>query len=429
MQYGNTNNGRNIYKTYKMKYNKILNIIRFEVTQYLKSNTFLYCTILFPLFMGLLLYVNHDRQKRIPLLVQNTTDIPFSLDSCKNIIPIVIDKKMPLDEAFAKKSNCHAILKLSFVSDTQKLNATIYKKQKFPLEFYSTIRECVLKTYADYLHGDSITIMMKDAENSFLLNQVFYTSNPDLENGNKSASNNTNLTIIAIMLIYFIVFQFSNNIMKSISVEKQNKISEILLSSVKPKTIIFGKIISGYLLALIQMVVWGMIICLIVNIFFDMSEFNSINLQSVNSGEIPILPINDMIMFLAVFLICVTGGYFMYASLYAIIGAMANENTDTQKFSFILTMPLIITLIYVMEYLQNCNSTVVFLSYFPITSPIALMARMSSGISVIEILLSMLILLFSMYICIKLSSSLYRNAIIADTEKITIKTLIRWLRQ
>lgn len=412
-----------------MKYNKILNIIRFEVTQYLKSNTFLYCTILFPLFMGLLLYVNHDRQKRIPLLVQNTTDIPFSLDSCKNIIPIVIDKKMPLDEAFAKKSNCHAILKLSFVSDTQKLNATIYKKQKFPLEFYSTIRECVLKTYADYLHGDSITIMMKDAENSFLLNQVFYTSNPDLENGNKSASNNTNLTIIAIMLIYFIVFQFSNNIMKSISVEKQNKISEILLSSVKPKTIIFGKIISGYLLALIQMVVWGMIICLIVNIFFDMSEFNSINLQSVNSGEIPILPINDMIMFLAVFLICVTGGYFMYASLYAIIGAMANENTDTQKFSFILTMPLIITLIYVMEYLQNCNSTVVFLSYFPITSPIALMARMSSGISVIEILLSMLILLFSMYICIKLSSSLYRNAIIADTEKITIKTLIRWLRQ
>ena len=70
-------------------------------------------------------------------LVQNTTDIPFSLDSCKNIIPIVIDKKMPLDEAFAKNSNCHAILKLSFVSNTQKLNATIYKKQKFPLEFYS----------------------------------------------------------------------------------------------------------------------------------------------------------------------------------------------------------------------------------------------------------------------------------------------------
>lgn len=287
----------------------------------------------------------------------------------------------------------------------------------------------MLKTYADYQHGDSITIMMKDAEDSFSLNQVFYTTNSDLENGNKPASKNTNLTIIAIMLIYFIVFQFSNNIMKSISVEKQNKISEILLSSVKPKTIIFGKIISGYLLALIQIVVWGMIICLIVNIFFDMSELNSINLQSVNSGEIPILPANDMIMFLVVFLVCITGGYFMYASLFAIIGAMANENTDTQKFSFILTMPLIITFIYVMEYLQNCNSVVVFLSYFPITSPIALMARLSSGISVIEILLSLLILLFSMFVCIKLSSSLYRNAIIADTEKITIKTLIKWLRQ
>ena len=408
MQFRHTNNGRNIYKTYKMKYNKILNIIRFEVTRYLKSNTFLYSTILFPLFVGLLLYVNLDRQKRISLLVQNTTEIPFSLDSCKNIIPIVIDKKMPLDEAFANNQNSHAILKLSFISDSHKLDATIYKKQKFPLEFYSTIRECVLKTYADYLHGDSVS---------------------SFEKGNKSASNNINLTIAAIMLIYFIVFQFSNNIMKSISVEKQNKISEILLTSVKPKTIIFGKIISGYLLALIQMVVWGIIIYLIVNMFFNMSELNPINLQSLNSGEIPILSTNDMIMFFAVFLLCITGGYFMYASLFAIIGAMANENTDTQKFSFILTMPLIITFIYVMEYIQNCNSTVVFLSYFPITSPIALMARLSSGISVIEILLSLLILLFSMFVCIKLSSSLYRNAIIADTEKITIKTLIKWLRQ
>lgn len=167
MQYRNTNNGRNLYKTYEMKYSKILNITRFEVARYLKSTTFFYCSILFPLFVSLLLYVNLDRQKRIPLLVQNITDIPFSLDSCKNIIPIVIDKKMPLDEAFAKNSNCHAILKLSFVSNTQKLNATIYKKQKFPLEFYSAIRECVLKTYADYQHGDSITIMMKDAEDSF----------------------------------------------------------------------------------------------------------------------------------------------------------------------------------------------------------------------------------------------------------------------
>lgn len=429
MQFRHTNNGRNIYKTYKMKYNKILNIIRFEVTRYLKSNTFLYSTILFPLFVGLLLYVNLDRQKRISLLVQNTTEIPFSLDSCKNIIPIVIDKKMPLDEAFANNQNSHAILKLSFISDSHKLDATIYKKQKFPLEFYSTIRECVLKTYADYLHGDSVSIMMKDAEDNFSLNQVFYAANPSFEKGNKSASNNINLTIAAIMLIYFIVFQFSNNIMKSISVEKQNKISEILLSSVKPKTIIFGKIISGYLLALIQMVVWGIIIYLIVNMFFNMSELNPINLQSLNSGEIPILSTNDMIMFLAVFLLCITGGYFMYASLFAIIGAMANENTDTQKFSFILTMPLIITFIYVMEYIQNCNSTVVFLSYFPITSPIALMARLSSGISFIEILLSLLILLFSMLVCIKLSSSLYRNAIIADTEKITIKTLIKWLRQ
>ncbi len=215
--------------------------------------------------------------------------------------------------------------------------------------------------------------------------------------------------------------------MKSISVEKQNKISEIMLSSVHPKTIILGKIISGYLLALIQMTVWGILVFLIVNAFFDVSELASISHQATSSSIIPIQPTNEAILFLLTLLACITGGYFMYASLFAIIGAISNENTDTQKYSFILTMPLVITLIYVIEHLQNSNSIMVFLSYFPITSPIALMARLSSGINVIEIILSLLILLISMFVCIKLSSSIYRNAIIADTEKVTIEKLLKWL--
>lgn len=311
----------------------------------------------------------------------------------------------------------------------QNLNATIYKKQKLPLEFYSTIREHILNAYADKLHGDSISIIRKEVENRFSLHQVFYTVNSDIKKDHKPANKYENLVITAIMVIYFIVFQFSNNIMKSISVEKQNKISEILLSSVHPKIIICGKIISGYILAIIQMVVWGIIIYMIVKTLFDMSILSSTSIQYANSNSIPLLSVGELMLFLFIFIVCITGGYFMYASLFSIIGAISNANTDTQKFSFLLTMPLIITLVYVMEHLQNCNSVIVFLSYFPITSPIALMARLSSGINLYEISLSLLILVISMFVCIKLSSSLYRQGIIADTEKITIKTLIRWLRQ
>ena len=425
MQIRYTNNGRYIYKTIKMKYNKIQHIIEFEVARYLKSHTFLYITIVFPLFVSLLLFVSIDKQKPISLLVQNTTNIPFLLDSCKNIIPIIVDKQLSVDEAFAMNENCQAMLKLSSVSDHQKLDATIFKKQKLPLEFYSTIRLRILNAYADHLHGDSISIMTEDAENRLSLYQIVYTENKNIKKSNNQI--NEDLTIAAIMLIYFIVFQFSNNIMKSISVEKQNKISEIMLSSVHPKTIILGKIISGYLLALIQMTVWGILVFLIVNAFFDVSELASISHQATSSSIIPIQPTNEAILFLLTLLACITGGYFMYASLFAIIGAISNENTDTQKFSFILTMPLVITLIYVIEHLQNSNSIMVFLSYFPITSPIALMARLSSGINVIEIIFSLLILLISMFVCIKLSSSIYRNAIIADTEKVTTEKLLKWL--
>lgn len=412
-----------------MKCHKILNIIRFEIAQYLKSTTFLYTTILFPIFFVILLYINIERRKPIYLLVQNTTDISFSLDNCENIVPITIDKEQSINEAFAKNDNCQAVLKLSFVSDMQNLNATIYKKQKLPLGFYSTIRERILNAYADKLHGDSISIIRKEVENRFSLHQVFYTVNFDIKKDYKPANKYENLVITAIMVIYFIVFQFSNNIMKSISVEKQNRISEILLSSVHPKIIICGKIISGYILAIIQMVVWGIIIYMIVKTLFDLSILSSTSIQYAYSNSIPLLSMVELMLFLFIFIVCITGGYFMYASLFSIIGAISNANTDTQKFSFLLTMPLIITLVYVMEHLQNCNSVIVFLSYFPITSPIALMARLSSGINLYEIALSLLILVISMLVCIKLSSSLYRQGIIADTEKITIKTLIRWLRQ
>lgn len=412
-----------------MKFNVIQRIIKFEVVRYLKSRTFLYCSLLFPIFVGFLFFVNADQHQPVSLIVQNNTEIAFSLDGCDNIIPIVTDSKMSVDEAFAINDNSQALLQLSFASNKKKLNATIYKKQKFPLEFYSTLREQIIKAYGDYLYEDSLSIMMNDAESSYSFEQKFYPENPDPEIGQSSASKYADLTMAAIMLIYFIVFQFSNNIMKSISIEKQNKISEILLSSVHPKNIVFGKIISGYILALIQIVVWGMLIYFIINSFFDVSKLASLSIQSSNSDAVPLMPANELLSFFFVFLMCVTGGYFMYSSLFAIIGSISNENTDTQKFSFILTMPLIITLVYVTQHLQSNNSVVIFLSYFPITSPIALMARMVSGISTWEILLSLLILFISMIVCVRLSSSLYRNTIIADKEKITIKKLLVWLRQ
>lgn len=412
-----------------MKFNVIQRIIKFEVVRYLKSRTFLYCSLLFPIFVGFLFSVNADQHQPVSLIVQNNTEMAFSLDGCDNIIPIVTDSKISVDEAFAINDNSQALLQLSFASNKKKLNATIYKKQKFPKEFYSTLREQIIKAYGDYLHEDSLSMMMNDAESSYSFEQKFYPENPNQTKGQSSAGQYADLTMAAIMLIYFIVFQFSNNIMKSISVEKQNKISEILLSSVHPKNIVFGKILSGYILALIQMVVWGVLIYLIINSFFDMSKLASLSLQSSNSNAVPLMSGNELLSFFLVFLMCVTGGYFMYSSLFAIIGSISNENTDTQKFSFILTMPLIITFAYVMQHLQNSNSIVTFLSYFPITSPIALMARMVSGISTWEILLSLLILFISMIVCVRLSSSLYRNTIIADKEKITIKKLLVWLRQ
>ncbi len=83
--------------------------------------------------------------------------------------------------------------------------------------------------------------------------------------------------------------------------------------------------------------------------------------------------------------------------------------------------------IYVTQNLGTNDATVIFLSYFPLTSPIALIARFTSVVSVYEIALSIVILFATIAISLRYAATIYRKGIVADKNKITIKTILKWI--
>jgi len=412
-----------------MKTKKIFYVIAFEVGRYIKSSAFIYTTIAFPIMMCVFIFVNNDSRKQTALLVQNKTEIPFSMEGMKEITPIPIDKTLTVEETFKREKKGDAMIQMSYAEDSTRINVILYQKEKLRIFVSNDIRNRVYDAYADYLHGDSVSMMMKDANDRISFEKCDYPIIVEKDDVSTKSSDKSPLTAIALMLIYFIVLQFSNNILKSISREKQNKTSEILLSSARSQDIIFGKVISGYVSAIIQMTLWVLCTTAVVSVLFNETTTLPSNMQIDQISAIPALSLKEGLEFSLLFFLCLTGGYFMYSSLFAIIGAISNANTDTQQYSFILTMPLLIAFIYAMTHTGQSDILMIIMSYLPIMSPVALIARFFSGITAAEIIVSLILLYVSMYLCLRLSAAIYRHGIIADSYKVTIKSIIGWLRK
>lgn len=410
-----------------MKTKKIFYVIAFEVGRYIKSSAFIYTTIAFPIMMCIFIFVNKDSRKQTTLLVQNKTEIPFSMEGIKDITPISIDRTLTVEDAFKREKNGGAMIQMLYAEDSARVKVILYQKEKLGIFIRNDIRNRVYDTYADYLHGDSVSMMKKDASDRMSFEKCDYPIIIEKDEVSSKSSDKSPLTAIALMLEYFIVLQFSNNILKSISREKQNRTSEILLSSARSRDIIFGKVISGYISAIIQMIFWVLCTTAVVSVLFNETTTLPSNMQIDQIAAISDLSLGEVQGFGLLFLLCLTGGYFMYSSLFAIIGAISNANTDTQQFSFILTMPLLISFIYAMSHTGQSNTLLTVMSYLPITSPVALTARFFSGVTVTEIMISLVLLYVTMYVCLRLSATIYRHGIMAASNKVKVKSIYKWL--
>jgi ABC-2 type transport system permease protein len=256
------------------------------------------------------------------------------------------------------------------------------------------------------------------------------------------------------MIIYMFIFMFGAQVMRGVIEEKTNRIVEIIVSSVKPFQLMMGKIIGVALVGLTQFAIWVASMAIILSLFFsifsgDIQQYQkqklkmqdeSFVLQNPDSPELA--DINDKVAFLTdaiesvnfagigiAFLMYFLGGYLLYSSLFAAIGAAVDNETDIQQFMLPITVPLIIGLVSAQFVMNNPDGPLSFwLSMFPFTSPVVMMVRIPFGVPIWELSLSLLLLIAGFVFTTWLAGRIYRTGILMYGKKASYQDLWKWIR-
>jgi len=257
------------------------------------------------------------------------------------------------------------------------------------------------------------------------------------------------------LVIYFFIFFYGVQVMRGVMEEKTNRIVEVIISSVKPFQLMMGKVIGIGLVGLTQFVIWVVLTGAIssfglaayqqklVQMQMESMGVNSVdgviqaqNLSDISNGDfekgnealeiIMEVPWVDVVISFIIYFI---GGYLLYASLFAAIGAIVDNETDTQQFMLPVTIPLIFAYIVSVMMMNNPEGNIgTIFSIVPLTSPVVMMVKTAIGVSIWLKLLSIAVLAGSFVFFIWLAGRIYRVGILMYGKKPTYRELLKWIR-
>lgn len=272
-----------------------------------------------------------------------------------------------------------------------------------------------------------------------------------LDQGQESSSMSSTMCFVIGLAVAFMLYMFlmiyGQMVMTSIIEEKNNRVLEIIVSSVRPEQLMLGKILGIGLVAITQIVIWIIIICAMVGLVIpsvmpadlagDVSAFGAGNLDVANSSNnIAMIQAMSVIgdlgyllkifFYLTIFLI---GGFLLYASIYAAIGSAVDNIQDASQLTSVAVVPIMVGLVCATTIGSDPNTTLaMWLSMIPFTSPMIMMVRIPFGIPAWEIWLSIVILYLSFLVMVWFAAKIYRVGIFMYGKKPSIKELIRWAR-
>lgn len=254
-------------------------------------------------------------------------------------------------------------------------------------------------------------------------------------------------------LLYMFVFVYGVLVLRGVIEEKTNRVIEIIVSSVKPVQLMAGKILGIGTVGLIQFLVWtiltlGIVFTAQVTLFADLynplplpetgytlgesaasakqlvSEHLSSKEYAINLFE-SLDGIKWNVMILA-FIFFFVFGYLLYAAIYAAIGAVIDQDTDAQQFVLPVSLPLLFSILVLQIIISNPEGSLAFwLSIFPLTSPVIMLARLPFGIPYWELLLSVAVLILSCVIVLYFAAKMYKAGILLYGKKISISSLFK----
>ena len=223
---------------------------------------------------------------------------------------------------------------------------------------------------------------------------------------------------VLMMMLYISVIMWGQALMTGVIEEKSNRVVELAISAMPSWHLLAGKLLGVGGAGLTQLLVW----------VASMALVSLLGGPAVAAGEVPMPEITPLILtsFVVYFLL----GYFLYASMYAAIGAAVNTIQEAQSLAFPVLSPLILSMVFFPLVLRSPESPLsVALSLFPMATPLLMFLR----ITVLtppawQIALSIVLTLLTIAFVTWAAGRIYRVGILMYGKRPTFPELVRWVR-
>ncbi|MCC8176295.1 MAG: ABC transporter permease [Bacteroidales bacterium] len=430
--------------------NNLSLVIRREYLERVQKKSFIITTLLMPVFMlllsaapALIMSLNTSDTKEIAVVDYSGAISPTLVsDDLARYVSI----EQPLDSLVASdRWDGIVVIGADVVSKPD--NVKFYSRDAAPQELLMDLSRQIGSTIEhERMEGYGIPDLDK------ILDEVKVDVNLTtlrINEKNEATESSTLLSTLigfgTAFVLYMFLIMYGQMVMMSIIEEKNNRVLEIVVSSVKPAQLMMGKIIGVCLVAVTQVVLWTLVFLAISGLMLPafMSPELSAEVAAYNAGTLEAdAATSDITMIQALaslgnmgyilsmcayILLFLIGGFLFYAGIYAALGSAVDNVQDGGQLQIIAILPIILGLIFAISVVNDPSSQLaVIMSFIPFTSPMVMLARVPFDIPGWQIWVSLAILYASFVAMVWLAAKIYRVGIFMYGKKPTIKELIRW---
>lgn len=431
-------------------------IIQREFNERVRKKSFITTTLLMPLLMvalmaapALIMQFSRGDEKRIAVIDESGLVAP-RLESDEELRFEPTD--LTTEEARRTLTDRFGVLRIGGDILENPSDVKLYANSSSSLSVESSITDQIerileaekLKRY----NIDNLQQILDEVKTTVTL-QTFRNDKSQEEETHAQSSTVATVTGYVLgFILYMFLLIYGQMVMQSVIEEKNNRVLEVMVSSVRPFDLMMGKILGIASVAVVQVAIWGVLICGIGAAVMPhlMPSDVMASAQAMQqgmpdaaaaSGMDPemlqaVAAITDLGYIVRIFvclLLFVFGGYLFYSAMFAAVGSAVDNVQDASQLQTPITLPIILALLMMFAVIRDPNSQMAFwFSVIPFTSPIVMIVRIPYDIPLWEIALSLAVLYASFVGMVWFAAKIYRVGIFMYGKKPTLGELFKWVR-
>lgn len=430
-------------------------IIGREFNERVRKKSFIITTLLMPVLMlvlmaapALIMNFSKGELKRIAVIDESGLVAP-ALESNEEIA--YEPTSLTTDEARRELTDFFGVLYIGSDILQNSSNVRLYANSSTSLSIESDITGQIerileaekLKNY----HIDNLQQILDEVKTTVTLQTFRNDKSQEEDAQSQSPAVATATGYILGFVLYMFLLIYGSMVMQSVIEEKNNRVLEVIVSSVRPFELMMGKILGVAAVAVVQVLIWGVLIVVAGSVVMPqlMPADAMASVQAMQQGMPDaamggmdsdmlqiVAALTDLGYIVKIFvclLLFIVGGYLLYSAMFAAVGSAVDNVQDASQLQMPVTLPIILALLMMIAVIKDPNSPLAFwFSLIPFTSPVVMMARIPYGIPAWEVALSLVLLYASFVAMVWLAGKIYRVGIFMYGKKPTFRELLKWMK-